>query len=106
MMTTSSSDRDAAMPNSSRGKESNLTPKIAAPQHGPRPLPLFLAMLRELSAANPERMQRVLDGLRRYQQAERAPSPPPMPVLAEADGAAIRDYGGTGAKVLFVPSLI
>jgi poly[(R)-3-hydroxyalkanoate] polymerase subunit PhaC len=67
---------------------------------------LFLAMLREQSAANPERMQRALKGLRRYQQAERAPPPPLMPAVAAAGGAAIRDYGGAGPPVLFVPSLI
>jgi len=63
-------------------------------------------MLREQTAANPARMQRALDGLRRYQEAERAPPPPPMPALAAAEGATIRDYGGSGPPVLFVPSLI
>ena len=63
-------------------------------------------MLRTETAAEPERMRRALDGLRRYQQAERTPPPPPMPVIAERDGARLRDYGGEGAGVLFVPSLI
>ncbi len=35
-----------------------------------------------------------------------APPPAPMPALAEAHGAALRDYGGEGPPVLFVPSLI
>jgi polyhydroxyalkanoate synthase len=69
-------------------------------------LPLFLAMLREQTAANPSRMKTALEGLRRYQEAERSPPPAPMPVIAEAEGAALRDYGGEGAPVLFVPSLI
>lgn len=63
-------------------------------------------MLREQTAANPERMQRALAGLRKYQEAERPPRPESMPTIAEADGAMVRDYGGTGAPVLFVPSLI
>ena len=51
-------------------------------------------------------MKRVLDGLRRYQEAARDPPPAPMPAIAEAEGAALRDYGGTGPAVVFVPSLI
>jgi polyhydroxyalkanoate synthase len=63
-------------------------------------------MLREQSAANPARMQAALAGLRKYQEADRPPAPAPMPALAEAHGATLRDYGGEGAAVLFVPSLI
>ena len=51
-------------------------------------------------------MKRALAGLRRYQEAERAPPPAPMPAVAEAKGAALRDYGGAGPPVVFVPSLI
>jgi polyhydroxyalkanoate synthase len=69
-------------------------------------LPLFLSMLREQSAANPARMRAALAGLRKYQEAGRGPAPAPMPALAEAYGARLRDYGGTGPAVLFVPSLI
>ena len=82
---------------------------FAAPQHRPRPLPLFLHMLREQSAANPARLQAALTGLRKYQEAERSAPPPPMPALAAAHGAALRDYaraGASGPPVLFVPSLI
>jgi len=63
-------------------------------------------MLREQSAANPARMRAALAGLRKYQEADRAPAPAPMPALAEAYGATLRDYGGEGPSVLFVPSLI
>ncbi|HEV2818291.1 MAG TPA: alpha/beta hydrolase [Allosphingosinicella sp.] len=63
-------------------------------------------MLREQSAANPAAMRAALAGLRKYQEAERPPPPAPMPALAQAHGAALRDYGGTGPAVLFVPSLI
>ena len=63
-------------------------------------------MLHRQTAANPERMSRALEGLRKYQQAERRPRPDPMPALAMRLGASLRDYGGDGAPVLFVPSLI
>lgn len=63
-------------------------------------------MLRSETAARPARMQAALAGLRRYQEAERAPAPVPMPALAQAKGAALRDYGGEGPLVLVVPSLI
>jgi polyhydroxyalkanoate synthase len=66
-------------------------------------------MLREQSAANPERLKAALDGLRKYQEAERPAPPAPMPALACAQGAALRDYSSPGAggpPILFVPSLI
>lgn len=63
-------------------------------------------MLREETAANPARAKRALEGLRRYQEAPRGPAPEPKPAVAEAEGAALRDYGGNGPPVLFVPSLI
>ena len=67
---------------------------------------MFLELLRSETAANPERMGRALEGLRRYQEAERRPPPEPMPAVAGAYGAALRDYGGEGPPVVFVPSLI
>ena len=85
---------------------SAVAPKLSAPQHRPRPLPLFLELLRSETAAEPDRTKRALEGLRRYQDFPRQPPPEPMPAVAQADGAAVRDYGGTGAPVLFVPSLI
>lgn len=63
-------------------------------------------MLRSETAGEPERMRRTLEGLRRYQEAPRDPPRPPMPAIAEARGAVLRDYGGNGPPVLFVPSLI
>ena len=63
-------------------------------------------MLREQSAANPARMQAALAGLRKYQEAARPAPAAPMPALAGAHGATLRDYGGAGPAVLFVPSLI
>jgi len=51
-------------------------------------------------------MARALEGLRRYQEAERTAPPEPPPALAGRLGATLRDYGGGGVPVLFVPSLI
>ncbi len=51
-------------------------------------------------------MGRALAGLRRYQDAARTPPPAPMPALAQRHGAALRDYGGDGPDLLFIPSLI
>ncbi len=65
-------------------------------------------MLRSETAGDPERMERALAGLRRYQEAERASPAEPMPAIAEAEGAVLRDYApGSGSlPVLFIPSLI
>ena len=51
-------------------------------------------------------MSRALSGLRAYQEAAREPVPEPMPALAELHGASLRDYGGDGPTLLFIPSLI
>jgi len=87
-------------------EDSALAPKLDAPQHGPRPLPLFLAMLRRETEGAPERFERALAGLRRYQEAPRAAPAEPPATVAEILGATVRDYGGSGPPVLFVPSLI
>ena len=63
-------------------------------------------MLRSETAGDPARMRAALAGLKRYQEAARAPPPVPMPAIAEVRGAALRDYGGEGPPVLFMPSLI
>jgi polyhydroxyalkanoate synthase len=104
MMTTSAGAE--AMTDPLKGVETALAPKLAAPQHKPRPLPLFLRLVREQTAGDPERMGRVLAGLRRYQEAPRDAVLEPMPAIAEISGASLRDYGGEGAPVLFIPSLI
>ena len=63
-------------------------------------------MVARESAGDPERTARILAGLRVYQEAERAPPLDPMPAIARRRGAALRDYGGEGPSVLFIPSLI
>ena len=69
-------------------------------------MPLFLAMLRRETEGSPERLAGALAGLRRYQEAERAEPAEPAGAVAELLGAKVRDYGGAGPPVLFVPSLI
>lgn len=76
-----------------------------APQHGPRPLPLFLDMLRSETAAFPDRQAHALAGLRRYQEAPRTKRRMARAVRRRGP-AKLRDYGGSGRPVLFVPSLI
>ncbi|HYZ47683.1 MAG TPA: alpha/beta hydrolase, partial [Sphingomonas sp.] len=83
-----------------------VAPPRAAAQHGPRPLPLFLDMVREQTEGDPVRRAAVLAGLRAYQEAERLPRPPEMPPAARAGRAMLRDYGGSGPPAVFVPSLI
>lgn len=87
-------------------QDSALAPNLAAPQHGPRPLTLFLELLRRETAGDPKRMERALAGLRAYQESPRLPRAGPMPALIEIAGSSLRDYGGNGPPVLFIPSLI
>jgi polyhydroxyalkanoate synthase len=89
-----------------RDDGSALEPKLDSPHRRPRPLPLFLAMLRRETEGRPESLARALEGLRRYQEAVRDPPPDPPAAVAETLGATVRDYGGAGPPVLFVPSLI
>lgn len=63
-------------------------------------------MLRNETAESPERMKAALTGLNAYQKAPRTAGLPPMPVIARAGRASLRDYGGDGPPLVFVPSLI
>ncbi len=65
-----------------------------------------MELVREQVGNDPERLAKVLAGLRAYQEAPRDEPQPEMPVIAEIMGASLRDYGGEGAPVLFIPSLI
>jgi len=67
---------------------------------------LFIELLRNETAASPERRAAALAGLRAYQSAKRHPATEPMPVVASAGRSVLRDYGGDGPPVIFVPSLI
>jgi polyhydroxyalkanoate synthase len=63
-------------------------------------------MLRSETAGDWQRTEQALAGLRKYQEAPRAPAEPPPPALTGGYGASLRDYGGSGRPVLFIPSLI
>ena len=83
-----------------------LTASLDAPQHGPRPLPLFLEMLRSETEGASERRAAALAGLAAFQAAPR-PAARDLPAPVDAEGRVLlRDYGGTGVPVVFVPSLI
>lgn len=69
-------------------------------------MPLFLALLRSETATSPERRAAALAGLTAYQRALRPLPRPEKPVIASAGRAVLRDYGGRGRPVVFVPSLI
>ena len=93
-----------------RSKDANdgLLPEHSAPQHAraPRPLPLFLELVREVSERDPELARAALAGLRAYEEAPRRERPPPKPEIARVGGAALRDHGGRGPPLVLVPSLI
>jgi polyhydroxyalkanoate synthase subunit PhaC len=93
---------------SSRDADDGLLPEHSAPQHerAPRPLPLFLELVREISARDPELARAALVGLAAYERAPRRERPPPKPEITRVAGAALRDHGGAGPPVLLVPSLI
>ncbi|EPR09739.1 poly-beta-hydroxybutyrate polymerase [Sphingobium indicum IP26] len=80
----------------------------AAPQHGPRPLPLFLNILWRETQDDPELRKRAFQGLRKYQEASRPSPPPAVPVVASAGSARLLRYGTENGRfpVVFVPSLI
>lgn len=75
-------------------------------RHEPRPLTLFLEMLRQHGGDDPAFTQKVLRGLRAYEAAERHQRPQERPEVARAGRARVLDYGKKGPPVLFVPSLI
>lgn len=86
--------------------ETHLSSFHSAAQHGPRPLPLFLSLLRSETATSPERRAAALAGLKAYQEAARPAPRAPKPAIATAGRTSLRDYGGNGPTVVFVPSLI
>ncbi|TPG38631.1 alpha/beta fold hydrolase [Sphingomonas koreensis] len=86
--------------------DASLSPNDAAPQHGPRPLPLFLEMLRSETGDAPDRRAKALAGLAAYQHADRGEARV-LPAALQCRGrVTLRDYGGHGRPVVFVPSLI
>lgn len=87
-------------------RNSPVTPFHAAPQHGPRPLPLFLEMLRQETAESPDRQRAALAGLAAYQAADRGATRRLGRVKHRRGRARLRVYGGDGPPVVVIPSLI
>ena len=90
----------------------SLLPQHSAPQHertagrAPRPLPLFLELVREISAREPRLAADALAGLRAYESAPPRPHASPKPGTAHVRGASLHDHGGDGPPAVLVPSLI
>jgi polyhydroxyalkanoate synthase len=103
---------DLAIERSQNSRVMPLLPDDSALQHerarqrAPRPLPLFLELVRQVSADEPELARDALAGLRAYEHAPRGAAPPPRPELARVGVASLRDNGGRGPPALLVPSLI
>jgi polyhydroxyalkanoate synthase len=98
---------DFAMNRSDKLRD-DLLPEYSAVQHehAPRPLPLFLELLRQVSERGPELAREALGGLRAYEAAERLSRPAPKPEIARVRGARLRDHGGEGPSAVLIPSLI
>jgi polyhydroxyalkanoate synthase len=75
-------------------------------KHAPRPLPLFLELVRMVSQEEPELAAKALAGLSKYQAASRVKTRAERPAIARAGPAILRDCGGSGAPVVLIPSLI
>lgn len=76
-----------------------------APQHAPRPLPLFLDMVRRVAVDDPALAARALAGVRRYAAAQRKPDAAPLARISLGPLQA-RIAGQDGPLVVLVPSLI
>ena len=76
------------------------------PHPGPRPLPLFLDLVRSETAGDGDGLARAMAGLRAYQDAARVRERPERRIVARAGRACLREIGGVGPPVVFVPSLI
>ena len=72
----------------------------------PRPLPLFLELVRAVSEREPQLAANALRGLTKYQQAARPRAGRQRPVISQIRGATLRDCGGHGPPALLIPSLI
>ena len=105
LMVTLGEDLDM---NGSRNARGDVLPEDSALQHerAPRPLPLFLELVRQVSAKDPELAREALAGLRAYEAAPRPSRARLEPEVARIGGACLRDHGGNGPPAVLVPSLI
>jgi len=98
--------------NSAPDAKDGLAPRHDALQqvrdtpHSPRPLPLFLELVRQHGARHPDEARQALAGLEAYNAAPRIKRRPPPPVVASIGGSCLRSHGGDGPPLLLVPSLI
>lgn len=94
--------------NHSKDRAASLLPEHSALQHehAPRPLPLFLELVRAAAARDSELGRKTLAGLLRYEQAQRKLSRQVRPAIHRVRGASLRDCGGSGPPLVLVPSLI
>ena len=94
--------------NHSKDGPASLLPEHSALQHehAPRPLPLFLELVRAAAARDAELGRNALAGLLRYEQAPRTLSRQVRPAVHRAGGACLRNCGGSGPPLVLVPSLI
>lgn len=85
-----------------------VTPPDSAPQQrrAPRPLPLFLELVRQVSKTDATAARKALAGLETYANAKRLPDRPERKAIAKVQGASLRDHGGNGRPIILVPSLI
>ncbi len=67
---------------------------------------MFLELLRQVSAKDPELARDALVGLKAYGVAQRPPLGPAKPEVARVVGACLRDHGGSGPPAVLIPSLI
>jgi polyhydroxyalkanoate synthase subunit PhaC len=86
----------------------SLAPNLVALQqkYGPRPLPLFLELVAPECGGDAARIAAVMQGLRTFEAAERLPPRALAPMVASVGRAKLRDFGGDGPPLIFVPSLI
>jgi polyhydroxyalkanoate synthase len=98
---------DLAMNRSSNSRD-HLLPDKCAPQHehAPRPLPLFLELVRSVGETEPELARKALEGLAKYERAERSSRRSERDSAARLGPAVLYDYGGKGPPAVLVPSLI
>lgn len=73
---------------------------------GPRPLPLFLELVRRAAETDPELAAAALRGLAKVQQAPRSPRRQLRREFARLGAATLLDCGGSGRPIVLVPSLI
>jgi len=94
--------------NRSRDARGDLLPVDRALQHerAPRPLPLFLELLREVSERDPDLARDALAGLKAYETVPRRERAPAKPEIARVRGGCLRDHRGSGPPAVLIPSLI